>query len=333
MEDLQGQVRAIKKADAAVKRAKKTYADQKTRCLTAERAKREQLLQTQDRIRGGESTGDVALDIKIMLAGNVDKDDSYHRLNDLANLVALHPGKLILVSTNSLSDWLFGVLPDAPCITWGQEGIEIPTSASCCRGLYATRSLEVGTDPLTIGYSNIQWHANTTPPTASSFVVGTREVVIGIEAVQCKTEKLIPGHAFQVWLRTRALGQPIALYPELMTEFYWRREERIVELIAATNIAWERKNRFGALQHDPIGGLQSRIACNRATITPTETGVAIDFGLLGEIHESIAELRRLVDSSLNELDMQNNPTLEEAAEVLAKFEEQYGSNESGEIEG
>jgi hypothetical protein len=271
------------------------------------------------RVMAGESTGDLALDFKIILQGSVAQDDTYRRLTWLMELVASNIGELIVIDDATYHGWQMGVLADGPLgcdkprwlRTHEAQHIYLPTEEH-----YKNAYLDgLTSGPIKIGFGQIAGYEVDLPRDQRRYHNLGPKFIVGQPEVQAWFEQLKLNDAFNAWVQSRWLGHPLSPSQELVAEIRRRREKRIVDLVEAQRTYKELRDKFAELRSNPLLALQNPRE-HRYTKTDTPEGVLLDFGLASPIEAARQKLIEMIQTSISELEMADSEIIYTSTQLI-----------------
>jgi len=305
---------------AQAKEAGEDVSDQQASLRATDDQLKKLVKDIQDMIEAGQSSGDPALDIVIMLGGTVVKGKPYQRLTWLQHSLAAHSGELVCFE-EWLGEWKLAVIPNDVSIGWNnawnaQKGVRnndvvLPVG----RFMFSGRT-EIPEDvprPIETLYRLFTGLFDELPSDESPVISHDLKLHIGDEKVQSWAEGLKVPKAIPVAAACRALGKPLKVWPELALWVCNLREAEIPRLLGQMGELSDLLDQFHRWQQEPAIYLAHR---PRTGIEVTESGVKIDFGMGRPIKEARARLRGRVHVAVVLLEMSDNPTLQQAAKLV-----------------
>jgi hypothetical protein len=271
--------------------------------LAATRARAEQIKrELQELIEKGETTGDRTLDLKFLLTGSLKKNETYDKIDRIRTAIESNPNKLVLEESSYASRWCFATLPPVPRLiikrnptnTW----LELPVTASRQRYRDPDRPLSIPLD--------VTINAGSGNPSRTAIWIGTTRI-------RNRLKHWEPRDVFDAWLLVRELGHQLSPTPNLALEIRNRREAMVATLVSMTKLE-NLERQLADKKKNPVRELTGRFS--RPTVTETHEGLLLDFGMTDDIATAYQNLRNRVETAVSQLEMADNPTLQEAAKKV-----------------
>lgn len=312
--DMLAQAAALRtQADTSSRDMNAIAREQKQRDLTAAQLVKDAVAA----VRGGATTGDLALDIAIVAGPESHRAQNRARMQSIIDALAPLGGQLVIASHHTI--YMLGIIPD------NGRPFLIPAYSDLAQKYFPTNSsadyIAVGGNPS----GTVDRYVCESGDYSASF-----RCMQSVPDITSEWNKLIAGNEavtawyldqdlemqFKFWVVSRLIGRPLKATPELQADIRRRREEMIVKVIDAREAYKQLTDLLARFQRNPALALDDKRRQYLGSIEYTNYGVIIDFGLEPDITKARQALVTLVENALSHLLMADNPTVLSAAAIL-----------------
>lgn len=315
MTDLLDQIREAEAMQTALELSEAEKEIKKSEYEATKKSASEMITTIRQRLLDGETTGDIALDIKISIERSLEKDTTYHNLAWLYESLVTHKGELILLAMPRSTLYQFGVIGEDLKIHLVFDGY-LPSSNSSI-DIYLPKLFANASEKLTDSSLIIQYSAVQNPNFAIYNQDGQGLIHIGNEAVQHWLDKQNTRTALEIWLKSRRLGIGLTASEAIFAEYIRSREYILIKITQKTDELRLLQERFKNFQTSPHTALLDRK--ERVESVKTNDGVSLKFPtVLAEIAKVTDELNKLLDRAVIELIMSDNEHIQTTSTLIGR---------------